>query len=112
MAVVEAEPWVPARLVLKAYRDLQRHLGYGRNRPIGSRALALVDWFLAHIDEEGYLPFDSIRESWEQWKSENGGALQAVLQLENVPAGAAPHLPHHDEPLGVPAKTPQGGREN
>lgn len=46
--VLEVELWMPAAAVLSAYRDLQRQVLRGHNRPVSRRSIDLVNFVLRH----------------------------------------------------------------
>jgi hypothetical protein len=46
--VMEVELWMPAAAVLRAYRDLQRQVLPGHNRPVSRRSIDLVNFVLQH----------------------------------------------------------------
>jgi len=45
---MEVDLWMPASAVLRAYRDLQRQVLPGHNRPISRRSIDLVNFVLGH----------------------------------------------------------------
>jgi len=49
---LDVEPWVSADTVLRAYRDVQRRVLPGDNRPVGERSLALAR-FVAEQERDG-----------------------------------------------------------
>jgi hypothetical protein len=46
--IMEVDAWVPAASVLQAYREVQRQLLPGHNRPVSRRAIDLVNFVLQH----------------------------------------------------------------
>jgi hypothetical protein len=46
--IMEVDAWVPAATVLHAYREVQRQLLPGHNRPVSRRAVDLVNFVLQH----------------------------------------------------------------
>jgi hypothetical protein len=47
--IMEVDAWVPAATVLQAYREVQRQLLPGHNRPVSRRAVDLVNFVLQHL---------------------------------------------------------------
>lgn len=46
--IMEVDAWIPATLVLRAYREVQRQLLPGYNRPVSRRAIDLVNFVLRY----------------------------------------------------------------
>ena len=46
---MEVDAWIPAATVLQAYREVQRQLLPGHNRPVSRRAVDLVSFVLQHL---------------------------------------------------------------
>lgn len=46
--VMEVELWMPASAVLRAYRDVQREVLPGHNRPISPRSIEVVNFVMRH----------------------------------------------------------------
>jgi hypothetical protein len=47
--VMEVDLWMPASAVLRAYRDVQRSVLPGHNRPVSDRSLDLVNFVMLHL---------------------------------------------------------------
>jgi hypothetical protein len=62
--VMEVDLWTPASSVLRAYRDVQRHVLPGHNRPVSRRSIDLVNFVMAHRP-------DSWRKLLERWNTEH-----------------------------------------
>jgi hypothetical protein len=58
--VMEVDLWMPASAVMRAYRDAQRHVLPGHNRPIGSRSLDLVNFVMKNLPAT----WPKLREQW------------------------------------------------
>jgi hypothetical protein len=46
--IMEVDLWMPAAAVLRAYRDLQRQVLPGHNRPVSRRSIDLVNFVIQH----------------------------------------------------------------
>ena len=46
--VMEVDLWMPASSVLRAYRDAQRHVLPGHNRPVSRRSIELINFVMRH----------------------------------------------------------------
>jgi hypothetical protein len=46
--IMEVDAWIPAATVLRAYREVQRQILPGHNRPVSRRAVDLVNFVLQH----------------------------------------------------------------
>ncbi len=60
--VMEVDAWVPVAAVTQAYRQVQRQLLPGHNRPIGSRSIELVNFVLRN-------PLGSWEKRLEAWNN-------------------------------------------
>lgn len=59
---LDVEPWISAETVLRAYRDVQRRVLPGDNRPVGERSLALAR-FVAEQERDGE------RRTWRELRT-------------------------------------------
>lgn len=67
---LDVEPWVSADTVLRAYRDVQRRVLPGDNRPVGDRSLGLAR-FVAEQERDGDLPtWREMRTRWNEARPE------------------------------------------
>lgn len=62
--VMEVDLWMPASSVLRAYRDVQRHVLPGHNRPVSRRSIDLVNFVLTYR-------LDTWPKLLERWNTEH-----------------------------------------
>jgi hypothetical protein len=68
--LMEVDAWMPATTVLRAYRDVQRHVLPGHNRPVSRRSIDLVNFVLRHRPA-------TWPQLLERWNEEHQGAAFA-----------------------------------
>lgn len=61
---ISAEPWVSAETVLQIYRQYQRYLLRGENRPIGLDKIALFQFVNEHSTDNKRPTWRKLLESW------------------------------------------------
>jgi len=70
---IEADAWVPAAMILSAYRDAQRRFLPGHNRPIGRRALEQAAFVLEERERVPLVTWRALAERWDETHSEPYG---------------------------------------
>ncbi|TAM55772.1 MAG: hypothetical protein EPN50_10585 [Chloroflexota bacterium] len=63
---IEVEAWVPADVVTRAYRESQREVLDGHNRPLAERSIQLVNFVLDARDAEPNVTWPALRERWNR----------------------------------------------
>jgi len=75
--VMEVDLWMPASAVLRAYRDVQRSVLPGHNRPVSDRSLDLVNFVMLHLPA-------TWQKLLDQWNTEHPKATYPDLPTPSI----------------------------